>query len=426
MRYLWLIMVFAVAFCFAGAAFAAEYYVAPDGSPDNQGTIESPWDIESVFAGRQRIEPGSTVYLKGGTYRHPDRTRAGGAYSFSMKSEKDNPIHIRPVPGERVTIDAGMTVQGAEYVWMWDLEFTITEAHDWDRRVDQAGSHIDRDDMPGGGINITGATECKFINLVVHNTPSTGISFWRNAIDSELHGCLIHENGWIGPDRYHGPGIYTQNDKGEKWITDCILWGNYSTTIQAYGSANAYVNNFRIIGNISFAPLKEGGRARILVGGGRPSEGIIVNENILYEVPLQIGYNAPHNEDCIVHDNLIVNAGMSINRYREVDDENNRRLAANDPRPEEPEYIIRPNKYDENRANLAIFNWRKAESVSVDMGDFLNEGDSFRVMNSLDFFGEPVAEGTYAGEAVDVAIPAIDKTGEGEFCAFVILRQPAE
>src|SRR5690606_37475681 len=138
-----------------------------------------------------------------------------------------------------------------------------------------------------------------------------------------LHGCIIYDNGWIGPDRYHGPGIYTQNQNGHKWITNNILFANYSTTIQAYGSRNAYVDGFRVVGNISFAPLREGSRAKFLIGGGRPSQDIVVSENILYEVPLQIGYNAPHNEDAIVHDNVIVKAGMSINRYRKVDERNN-------------------------------------------------------------------------------------------------------
>ncbi len=412
--------------CLALAAGAAEYFVAPCGRPDGRGTAEAPWDIESVFAGRQPVEPGSTVYLKSGVYRHPNRTRDGGAYRFAMTGEEGNPVHVRPVPGERTTIDAGLTVEDAADIWMWDLEFIVSEAQGWDRRVEQAGSHVEDDKRPAGGITINSARRCKFINLVVHDNLSTGISFWRMAVDCELHGSLIYRNGWIGPDRYHGPGIYTQNDDGEKRITDCILWGNYSTTIQAYGSARAFVNNFRIIGNIAFAPLREGGRQRILIGGGRPSRGIVAAENILYEVPLQIGYTAPHNEDCVVRDNTIVSAGMSINRFREVDERNNTVLPAGAPRPEEPaRMILRPNRYDPNRANLAIFNWRKAAAVPVDLGEFLNPGDRFRIVSALDFFGNPVAEGTFDGKPVDVPIPASADTGGGEFCAFVLFRRTA-
>lgn len=44
----------------------------------------------------------------------------------------------------------------------------------------------------------------------------------HSAIDSEVPGCLICDNGWIGPDRDHGPGIYDQNQTGTKLVTDNI------------------------------------------------------------------------------------------------------------------------------------------------------------------------------------------------------------
>ena len=39
--------------------------------------MEAPWDIASAFDGTQKVAPGDTVWLRGGTYRHPDRTGAG-------------------------------------------------------------------------------------------------------------------------------------------------------------------------------------------------------------------------------------------------------------------------------------------------------------------------------------------------------------
>lgn len=406
-------------------AVADEYFVAPEGRPDQRGTQQSPWDIASVFAGRQNIEPGSTVYLAGGVYRHPERRRDAGAYVLGLRGAPDQPIHVRPVPGQRVTIDGGLTTQNPQFVWVWDLEFTVSETRDWDRRVDQPGSHIDDPDRPAGGLTITSAVECKFINLVIHNNPSTGVSFWRGALDCELHGCLIYQNGWIGPDRYHGPGIYTQNDQGQKWITDCILWGNYSTTIQAYGSRNAFVNNFRIVGNIAFAPRREGGRQRVLIGGGRPSEGIVVRENILYEVPLQIGYTAPYNYDCVVRDNLVVHAPLRIQGYRQVDEGNNRVVSVEEMRADAPaQVLLRVSRYDEHRAHLAIFNWQQAAVVEAELGEFLNLGDRYRVQSALDYFGAPVAEGRFDGTAIRIPLAAIPETGGGEFGAYVVLRTP--
>jgi hypothetical protein len=406
-------------------ATAAEYYVAPDGQTDNRGSKESPWDIESVWTGRQKITPGATIYMRGGVYRHPQREWAGGNFQLSLAGTEEAPVHIRPVLGERVTIDGGVVVAAnSHYLWMWDLEITISEAAHWNRRIDQPGSHPRPDvDQPQGGLTINGGRGSKFINLIVHTSNSTGVGFWRGATDAELHGCLIYNNGWLAPDRAHGPGIYTQNQTGHKWITDNILWGNYSTTIQAYGSANAWVDGFRIIGNILFAPMKEGRRQRLLVGGGRPSNDIVLSENILYEVPLQLGYNAPHNEDAIVHDNLILNAGMSIQKFRQLDEKNNFVLDKSAPRPDRSADVkLRPNKYERDRANLAVVNWGRAPKVEIDLSGFLQRGDRYRIVSALDFFGDSVAEGAFDGRPVSVPVPAEERTGGGEFCAYILFR----
>lgn len=419
-----LMALFAV-FALSSIIMAGEHYVAPDGLAGNLGSEESPWDLESVWEGRQNISPGSTVYMKGGIYRHPQREWTGGSFQLSLAGTEEAPVHVRPVRGERVTIDGGVVVaENSHYLWVWDLEITISEAAHWDRRINEPGSHPRPEvDQPQGGLTINGGRGSKFINLIVHTSNSTGVAFWRGATDAELHGCLIYNNGWIAPDRAHGPGIYTQNQTGNKWITDNILWGNYSTTIQAYGSANAWVDGFRIIGNILFAPMKEGGRQRLLVGGGRPSKDIVVSENILYEVPLQLGYGAPFNEDAVIHDNLIVNAGMSVQKFRQVDEKNNFVLDQVAPRPDRSaEVKVRANKYDRNRANLAIINWGRAGAVDIDPSGFLQRGDRYRIVSALDFFGDPVAEGTFAGTPVSIPVLAEERTGGGEFGAFILFR----
>jgi len=414
---------------FLGAPFplaaGPEYFIAPDGTPDNAGTAAAPWDLASAWSGRQTVAPGSTLRMEAGTYRHPDRTWGGQGYDIALEGTEAEPITICPEEGARVTIDGYVEVKpNSRYLVVRDLELTVSETAAWNRQVTPGGEKpVDPVDLPRGGINIIGGAGSKFINLVIHDTAS-GVGFWRTAPDAEMHGCLIYNNGTIGPDRYHGPGIYAQNETGEKWLSDNILFGNYSTTIQAYGSENAWVDGFRIIGNIAFAPVKEGGRAQLLIGGGRPSLNMVVSENLLYEVPLQIGYTAPHNEDLIARDNLVVNAGLSINNYRKVEEANNRTLAEGAPRPEgAAEVFLRPNKYDPGRAHLAVFNWRKTPTVEVALAPFLKAGEKFRIVSALDFFGEPVATGTFNGKPVAVPVSVEERTGQGEFCAYVVFRE---
>ena len=304
---------------YVGRVSAADVYVAPDGDAGGKGTIDSPWDIASALDGSKDIQPGTTIYLDRGVYRFPDRSRNAEGYHVRLQGTEQAPIHVRPVAGERVTIDGYMQVLSpTQHVWMWDLEFITSETDGWDRTIQEKGSHPDSIGVPKGGLNIIGGKNCKYINLVVHGNAASGIGFWRGAIDSELHGCLIYDNGWIAPDRYHGPGIYTQNKDGQKWITDCMIFANYSTTIQAYGSKNAWVDHFRIVGNFAFDPIKAGGRQRILVGGGRPSVDILVAENVCSEVPIAIGYGkaGKHGQSIVAKNNTIVRAGLSVCRRR--------------------------------------------------------------------------------------------------------------
>ncbi len=398
------------------------FYVAVDGRPGNEGTMDSPWDIESALGGQQTMAPGSTLYLKGGVYRHPDRRWDSPGFAIALAGAPDQPIHIRPMPGQRVTLDGKVEVKpGARHLRVWELEITVSETLTWNRRVTAGGLKVDGPaDLPQGGLNILGGADSKFIHLVIHDMNS-GVGFWRPAVDAEMHGCLIYGIGSIGPDRYHGPGIYTQNETGTKALTDNILFGNYSTTIQAYGSSRASVSGFRIEGNIAFAPVKEGDRQRVLIGGGQPSRRITASNNILYEVPLELGYNAPYNEDAVVTDNWIVDAGLVIKEFKHVTQSGNTIIPLGSQRPDRPaDIILRPSRYVTGRGNLAIFNWAKRSRVDVDLSPLLEPGQRFSIVSVLDFFGKPVATGRMDGQPVSVPIPIEPRTGNGEFCAFIV------
>ena len=85
-----------------------------------------------------------------------------------------------------------------------------------------------------GRADVSSGKACKFINLVIHDD-TQGVSWWAASQDSEMHGCLIYDNGWAGTDRGHGHAIYTQNNEGLKTISDCIFTGGYGYTLHAYG-----------------------------------------------------------------------------------------------------------------------------------------------------------------------------------------------
>ena len=204
-------------------------------------------------------------------------------------------------------------------------------------------------------------------------------------------------------------------------------WPGGHYTMHAYGSSRAYVDNFVIESNIAWR------HGVFLIGGGRPSRNIMVRENYLYRVPMQIGYSAPYNENCDVAGNVLFRSGLSVRHYRtgsvrdnlivdgrldlagegEIQTQNN--TVAPDRTSREVRPVLLPNKYDQRRANLAIFNWNKQKEVWVPAGDFLKDGERLRLLDPLDFYSKPVWEGQC--EAGGFRVPMTD-----EFAVFVVLK----
>jgi hypothetical protein len=131
---------------------------------------------------------------------------------------------------------------------------------------------------------------------------------------------------------------------------------------------------------------------------------------------MRIGYTAPYNENCEVHDNIIVNGGLNIERYRDVTQQGNLIIAKGRERPQAVKSFLLPNRYAQNRAHLVIYNWQKAESVEVKVKPFLNSGDAYRLLDPQDFFGDPIAQGTCRGDTIRVPV-------NGEFGVFVVLKE---
>jgi hypothetical protein len=385
-------------------ACAAEWYVAPQGTPAGNGTKDAPWDLAATLLGERPVRPGDTILLRGGTYRR----RPAEQFAVKLVGAEGMPIHVRPAPGERARIDGGLAVHNpSAHVWIWDLELFVSEPQP--EKPVGPGSHPEDFTRPWGGLNVHGGSRCKFLNLVIHDCRQ-GVSWWSGSRDSELHGCILYDNGWQAVDRGHGHAVYTQNGEGTKTISDCILTGGHAYTLHAYGSSRADVNNYLIEGNICYRA------GPFLVGGGKPSKNIRVFQNCLHGVSMRIGYDAPFNEDCEVRDNVIVNGGLEIRKYQKAINEGNLVLPPNAPRPAGVRVVLRPNKYAPDRANVAVFNWEKKPAVAVDPGGFLQPGEAFRLMNPSDVFGASVLRGRYDGRPLDVPVA-------GEFAAFLLFRE---
>src|SRR5438046_8909156 len=134
---------------------AADFFVSPSGSPSGDGSFANPWDLATALDGPAAVTPGSTIWLRGGTYAEGPYY---GGYSSNLTGTAAAPIVVRQFPGERATVTKFLVVRGG-YTWYWGFEIVHT--------TPPVGDELFGFDELGPG--------AKFINLVVHEATWSGI-----------------------------------------------------------------------------------------------------------------------------------------------------------------------------------------------------------------------------------------------------------
>ena len=418
-----------------------EFHVDPAGRHDNDGSVDRPLDLATALSKNSPARPGDTIWLHNGIYR--------GNFVSHLTGASGAPIVVRQFPGERATIDSNPSSREAlqalgSWTWFWGFEIMNSNPK---RRTEQRGSWPD-DLARGPGVTARG-TYLKFINMVVHDM-SEGLEIWEEAIGTEAHGNLIFYNGWGGPDRGHGHGIYTQNAAPFRVIRDNIIFNQFSHGIHAYGSQRASLDNIRLEGNIAFnngAPVDDFARD-ILLGGGRVALNPVLKDNSTYgRAETNVGYAAGCANGAVTGNYfaqrvLVVDkcqAAVTDNVF--LDHPDNRalreRFRANTyqvGRANETVVRLRRNAHEPGRANLVVYNWDRLPSLSVDVRAACRaRDDRFEIRDVQNFFGPAVAAGQCGGENVTLRLTKLrvaSPIGEfptppahtaPEFAAFVVL-----
>lgn len=343
-------------------AVGNQFHVTPQGTPYGNGSLERPLDLQSALsADRPFLVPGSTIWIHSGTYR--------GAYHATRRGTALDPIRIRAMPGERVTINGSINSDPeSAYLWFWGLEITNAQ-----------GNHIQgQSPLLATGLNLLGRG-LKSINNVVHDTGHPGIGFWNVGEGGEIYGSLMWGNG-IYDSNYEttlttaidasavtievptdsqlvageqssliidqemmkitavngssvnvvrgfnsthpaahavgskvkrvwirGDGVYAQNLAGNVFLSDNISFAEFTTGLKGFGETG-YFNDFSFHGNTIFRT-----NSPLFVGGGsRQTEIVSLRDNLIYNAidqdqggGITLGYVTPNNYFAEVENNVV-------------------------------------------------------------------------------------------------------------------------
>lgn len=468
------------------ATKGAQFYVAPTGRRDGDGSKARPWDLATALEQPAKIRPGDTLWLRGGTYR--------GAFTSKLAGQDGRSILVGQFAGERATIDGSLVIEGAWTIY-WGFEVL--------------DSDTDRTKERTTGVEVFGP-HTKLVNLIVHDC-GNGIACWSPAVDAEVYGNVIYNNGFQSStsERGHGHAIYTQNEEGTKLVRDNIMFNQFGWGIHAYTEEGA-ITGFLFEGNVSFnngaATAQDARYDNILVGGERPAARIALVSNYTYQTlaggdakpSVRLHYGAKNNQDLTVKDNYFVgrNLAVSVHDWRSVTMTGNlfyspgqlldvllppdnaaagytwdgntywrgakpeaftlqdasldftawQRSTGFDQhsrwwpsgaggRPAGVDVFVRPNLYETGRAGVVVYNWDLRATIDIDAGGVLVAGAKYEVRDAQNYFGPPVIVGTYDGTALRLPMvnsqvaPLIGGRFEfastaPEFGVFVILRKP--
>ncbi|HMJ23955.1 MAG TPA: hypothetical protein VK513_18705, partial [Terriglobales bacterium] len=422
------------------------------------------WDLQTALYQPGSVLPGDIIWVRGGVYGNGQ-----GIFYSRLVGTSAAPIIVRQFPGERATINGWLQIgccdqdphpsQGA-YVWFWGLEFASSVT---DRTGYPSGQSAILDAID------TFAPGSKLINNTVHDS-RLGISMWKEAIGAEAYGNVIYFNGFQASDRGHGHGFYVQNATGTMNIANNIVFDQFDNGLQFYGSGAAFEKNLLVQGNISFnngsISTNSAMADDVIFVNTNGVSGVQLLNNYFYFTPQigrgynEMGWPGP-NQDIVVKGNYFIGGFQPVviadwdsvvfqNNTVYTDEYLMAFATTNTPQgyvwdnnsyygngifgyngsgtflggwqgwtgfdlhstwsPQAPTgtwTFVEPNKYETGRANIAIYNWSLAPTVSVNVTGAITPGTRYQVLDAQNYFGPPVASGTYDGTPISIPMTGL-------------------
>lgn len=435
-----------------------QFYAAAQGRPDGDGSQNNPWSLPAVMGHPTAVRPGDTIYLRGGTYN----LRGQLATHFSqLTGSAAAPITVRAYPGERPVIDWDYLwmIDGA-YTNYVGLELMSSGAlkvmtHMWaDGRPSALrirGAHVKVincviHDIGETGIS-TEATDAELYGNIMYYvgfiTPDRGVGTTAYT-QSETGPVQIRDN--IMFQQFgHNLQLYGSDTALIKNVT---IDGNTLFNAGVLGPTpgfNAVVwpgarpaERIMFRNNYVYASRDDGTSVHIPGANGVVNRDLTVSGNYFIGggPVMRIGAWDPvtFNDNTIVsaQPDLLWDAGLSAvtNRSRFDWDRNSyhyqgagrpfllgglqydlagwrsatgfdQSSAMSTGRRAGVKVFVRPNAHEAGRAHITVINWEAQDNVLVELaGAGLRAGQRYEVRDVQNYFGAPVAAGTYNGGPV--------------------------
>jgi hypothetical protein len=419
---------------------AHQFYAATYGTPNGDGSLANPWDLQTALNQPASVQPGDEIWLRGGTYN--------GNFTSQLSGTASSPIVVRNYPGELATLDSGLSDPTSTTLWVkgqntWFWGLNVTDSYPLLRSLAYVWNS-GQGPVRGGTVNLK-SPGSKLINMTIHDG-CDGVGFWSTDLtpnNSEVYGCIIYNNGLQDSLNGVGHSIYAQNQTGTATLKNNILLNSFGYGMQIYGSASAYANNFSLLGNDIIDPgaLNTGGNGvqAILLGtSGNIAQNPVLSGNTIYinhdptsssQATIEFGYWGAGIENATFTGNYIYsnNGGITLNNNSgqglTFQDSTGNTLAGVGAagqqininydlsagntvvigKPTTNSVFVRPNDYEPGRANISVFNWQDLPSVSVDLSSSgLAVGQAFQVIDAQNPFGGPILTGTYTGAPISL------------------------
>ncbi len=189
------------------------YYVSPDGSDHNPGTLDAPF--QTLRHAVSRLEAGKTLYIRAGTYAEALENTIPGGDSW------DRPVTIAAYPGE-LPVLAPVDTRRVLYFNRPTQHYIIIDGLILD------GARIQNQVVKISG----GAHHIRILNSEIKNAPGQGIhiSQWESQYN-EFINVDVHHNGLVdGVPNDHVHGIYIQTSHNT--VRGSRFWSNGGQGVQ--------------------------------------------------------------------------------------------------------------------------------------------------------------------------------------------------